>query len=786
MDPRREQEHVKVLPALILALVAGVPGAAQDPRPAAGLDLAPLRPFLQKHCFECHAEGVRKGGLDFDALSAGIADPDTQRRWVAVHDRVRSGEMPPAKAPRPAAAEMEAFLAPLAKALSEADRARHRATLRRLNRVEYENSVRHLLAIDAELQEILPQDAPAHGFDNVGDALAASSELLESYLRAADVAMDAAFGPEKQPERLQVRAPYGRDIDRDLGKYIYKVDDGVALTNRGSPWVKCFRPKHAGTYRVKIQARSLYAEPLASLSVHAGDVITHRGKWHRVGTFDLLPDRMTVIEFEDHFLPGEAVQPSPCAMAFQVREAPMPPRPGVVVGDIEVEGPLEPWPPPSRTRLLGGVDPAKGTIDDARRIFTRLLPEAFRRGVVAGDAEPYVRLSRAALDQGKTFQEALRIGLKGILCSPDFLFLEAPTAANGDDALAARLSMFLWRSMPDDALRQKAARRELRDPALLRGETERLLRDPKAAEFAKSFVGQWLHLREIDATEPDHTLYPEFDELLKVSMVEETERFFREVLEKNLSLASFLDSDWTFLNERLARQYGIDGVRGETLRKVTLPPGSVRGGVLTQASVLKVTANGTNTSPVLRGVWVLQNILGKPTPPPPPGVPAIEPDIRGATTLREQLTKHRNVEACAVCHRRIDPPGFVLENFDVIGGWRDWYRTSGQGAAVERYADAHASVRVRYRKGKPVDATGQTAQGRPFGDIRDFKKLLLEDKDGFTRCLAEKLLTVALGRAVGFSDRPALDAIVAAVRKQDYGFRALIHEIVQSELFRGP
>ncbi|HVE38546.1 MAG TPA: DUF1592 domain-containing protein [Planctomycetota bacterium] len=778
---------MKLLPALLLALLAGAPGAAQDPRPAAGRDLGPLRPFLQKHCFECHAEGVRKGGLDFDTLTTEIADPETQRRWVAIHDRVRSGEMPPGKAPRPAAAEREAFLGPLAKSLSDADRARHHVVLRRLNRVEYENSVRHLLAIDAELQELLPQDAPAHGFDNLGEALAASSELIESYLRAADVAIEAAFGPEKPPERLHVRAPYGQGMERDLGKYITKVDDGIALTSLGhGPWVKAFRPKHAGTYRVRIHARSLYAEPLASLSVHAGDVITHRGKWHRVGTYDLLPDRMTVIEFEDCFLPGEAIQPAPSAMAFQVRDASMPPRPGVVVGDIEVEGPLEAWPPPSRTRLFGGVDPAKGTVDDARAIFTRLLPEAFRRTTAPGDAEPFVRLTRDALERGRSFKEALRVGLKAMLCAPEFLFLEAPSRANAELALAARLSTFLWRSMPDEALRQKAARGELRDPALLRAETERLLRDPKAAEFAKNFVGQWLHLREIDATEPDHTLYPEFDELLKVSMLEETERFFREVLEKNLSLASFLDSDWTFLNERLARHYGVDGVRGEAFRKVTLPPGSVRGGVLTQASVLKVTANGTNTSPVVRGVWVLQNILGKPTPPPPPGVPAIEPDIRGATTLREQLAKHRNVEACAVCHRRIDPPGFVLENFDVIGGWRDWYRTSGQGETVERYADAHASVRVRYRKGKTVDATGQTAQGRPFADIREFKKLLLEDKDGFTRCLAEKLLTVALGRAVGFSDRPALDAIVAAVRRQDYGFRALIHEIVQSESFRGP
>ena len=780
---------MKALAALLLpTLLAGVPDTAQDPKPAGGLDLAPLQAFLRKHCFECHAEGMKKGGLDFDRLSAKVADSEIHRRWVEIHDRVRSGEMPPAKAPRPSSGELSAFLGPLARSLAESDRSARGIVLRRLNRVEYENAVRDLFGIHAEVADLLPQDTPAHGFDNVGEALAASSELIESYLRAADVALDAAWGPEREPEQIRLRFPLSKDVEREIGKLFRKEEDGVALPGRGNcpSAIRSFRPKQAGTYRVRIHARSLHREPLASLTVHAGDVITHRGKWHRVGTFDLLPDRMSVIEFEDRFQPYDTFQPTPCAMAVQFRQDVMPPQAGIVVGDVEVEGPLETWPPPSRSRLLGAVDPARGTVDDLRGIFLRLLPDAFRRRTAPEEAEPFVRLSREALEAGRTFQDALRIGLKAILCAPEFLFLEAPSRSNGEFPLAARLSSFLWRSMPDDALRRRAAAGDLGRPEILRTETERLLRDAKAGDFARDFVGQWLHLREIDATEPDKILYPEFDELLKVSMMEETERFFREVLEKDLSLAAFLDSDWTFLNERLARHYGIDGVRGEAFRKVTLPPGSLRGGVLTQASVLKVTANGTNTSPVVRGVWVLNNILGKPTPPPPPGVPAVEPDIRGATTLREQLEKHRNSEACAVCHRRIDPPGFALENFDVIGGWRDWYRTSGDGERVERYADAHASVRVRYRKGKPVDATGQTSEGRPFVDIRDYKKALLQDKDAFTRCLAEKLLTVALGRGVGFPDRPVVEAIVANVRRQGYGFRTLIHEIVQSEIFRRP
>jgi mono/diheme cytochrome c family protein len=778
--------------ALVLYAIALLPGrdvsgGEQDPSPTDGLDPAPLRPFLRKYCFGCHAEGARRGGLDLGRLSANVADPETHRRWVSVHDRVESGEMPPAKAPRPPSEDVVAFLRPLSRSLAQADRARRGAALRRLNRGEYENAVRHLFGIGVDLQDLLPRDTPAHGFDNVGEALGASSELIEAYLSAADLALDATFGPDREPERIRLRFPLSRDVEPHIGRLFRKTDDGVALMSGGNcpSAIRSFRPRLAGTYRVRIHARSLHADPPAAMAVHAGDVITHRGKWRRVGTFDLPHDRMTAVEFEERFLPGDSFQPTPCAMALQVREAPLPPRAGIVVGDVEVEGPLDPWPPPSRARLLGGVDPARGTVEDARAIFERLLPEAFRRPTAPGEAEPYVRLARRGLAQGRTFREALRLGLKAILCSPEFLFLEAPTAAGGDFGLAARLSFFLWRSVPDDALRHRAARAELRDPAVLRAETERMLRDPKAGTFTRDFVGQWLQLREIEATEPDRNLYPEFDELLKVSMVEETERFFSEVLEKDLSLDHFLDSDWTFLNERLARHYGIEGVRGQAFRKVTLPPGSVRGGVLTQASVLKVTANGTNTSPVTRGVWVLSTLLGKPPPPPPPGVPALEPDIRGATTLREQLARHRNVDACAVCHRKIDPPGFVLENFDVIGGWREWYRTSGEGERVDRYADAHANVRVRYRKGKPVDAAGQTAEGRAFSDVREFKKILLEDKDAFARCLAEKLLTVALGRAPGFSDRPAVEAIVAGARRRGYGLRSLIHEIVQSGLFGG-
>jgi hypothetical protein len=302
-----------------------------------------------------------------------------------------------------------------------------------------------------------------------------------------------------------------------------------------------------------------------------------------------------------------------------------------------------------------------------------------------------------------------------------------------------------------------------------------MLKHPKAQAFVTDFTGQWLHLRQINDTTPDEKLYGKFDELLRVSMVWESEGFFRKMLDDDLPIVNFLDSDWAMLNQRLARHYGIEGVQGIEMRKVQLPPNSVRGGVLTQAAVLKVTANGTTTSPVLRGVWVLENILGHPTPPPPPNVGGIEPDIRGATTIREQLDKHRHVESCAVCHRKIDPPGFALESFDPIGDYRVNYLRWKVTNAEKGWGNVE--------QGAPVDSSGKLASGEAFDNIRQFKKLLVARKDNFARCLTEKLLTYGLGREMGFSDRDAVAAIIKQADAHDRGLRSLIHAVIESETF---
>ena len=358
------------------------------------------------------------------------------------------------------------------------------------------------------------------------------------------------------------------------------------------------------------------------------------------------------------------------------------------------------------------------------------------------DVAPFVAIVRAKLAEGYPFEPAVRAALKGVLISPEFLFLRERPGTLDDFALACRLSYFLWSTMPDDELSSLAARQELGQPDVLGRQVERLLASPKAAAFTENFVGQWLGLREIDATDPSHILYPEFDHLLKVSMIREAELFFDEVLKNDLSLTNFVASDFAMLNGRLARHYGVPGVEGWEFRKTPLPPGTHRGGVLTMAGVLKVTANGTTTSPVTRGAWVLDRILGTPPPPPPDDVPSLDPDTRGARTIREQLAKHRSVESCGACHRKIDPPGFALESFDCIGGWRDHYRSTGNGEPV--LVDGR---RMPYLNGKKVDPADVTADGDRFENIDDFKQLLLRDKPAIARALATKLVTYATGRA---------------------------------------
>lgn len=436
------------------------------------------------------------------------------------------------------------------------------------------------------------------------------------------------------------------------------------------------------------------------------------------------------------------------------------------------------------TRRLVSSDPSK----DCNRLLRQFANHAFRRPVSIKEIAPYAALAKDWMEQGSDFETSMRVAYKALLTSPAFLYHHGTLPDDDhmldDFALAERLSFFLWNGLPDDQLLAAAKTGDLSDPSVRADQVDRLLNDDRSARFLEQFLGSWLDLDKIDFTTPDEKLYPEHDKLLQWSMVEETHGFVRELIDQNLPAANIVDSDFAMLNWRLARHYGLPSVFGMDVRPVPLPETSPRGGLMTQASVLKVTANGTTTSPVVRGVWLMERILGEQPAPPPPGVPAIEPDIRGATTVREQLEKHRSVESCAVCHKDIDPPGVALESFDVIGGWRENYRALNEKLAdIKPRYSPFKLVPTRYVTGPPVDASYQLADGRPFDDIEGFKKLLLEDERKIARGLVEKLLIYATGAEISYSESDAIEAILDASAESEFGVRTLIQNVVASPLF---
>ena len=422
---------------------------------------------------------------------------------------------------------------------------------------------------------------------------------------------------------------------------------------------------------------------------------------------------------------------------------------------------------------------------DAARLLRAFMQHAYRRPVEEADVQRYLAVVRGQMQAGHNFTYAMIAGYTAVVCSPGFLYLEEQPGRLDDYALASRLSFFLWNSPPDQALLARAASCELHRPAVLRAETERLLNDPKSSRFVDAFVDYWLDLRKHDATTPSNTLYPDYylDEALVEAALRESRLFFTELLQKDRPARNLVDADFTYLNERLAEHYGIAGVEGAAMRRVTLPAGGVRGGVLTQAIVLKVTANGTTTSPVIRGKWITERILGRMVSPPPSTVGAVDPDTRGAVTIRQQLDKHRSDRVCASCHSKIDPPGFALENFDVMGGWRDRYR----GDAKDRMPEIGIGKNgwpFDFYYALPVDAAGELPDGRTFNGVRDFKRLMLRDEPQVARNLARQLAVFATAAPVRFSDRAEIEKILQSAQPTGYGVRSLVHALVQSELFR--
>lgn len=521
-----------------------------------------------------------------------------------------------------------------------------------------------------------------------------------------------------------------------------------------------------------------------------------------LGTFDA-ETKPAVKELDVWLLEGETIRPD-AARLFRSRPpnyknplAEKDGQPGVAFRWMDVQGPLhEDDAAATRALLAGNLEIKKPATDDdspeivsqnptqdTERLLKAFAAKAYRRPVAEADTQRFLKVIENALKSGNSFSDALLAGYTAVLCSPAFICLEEKPGHLDDHALASRLSFFLWNSSPDEELRKLAAEGKLHEPATLRAQTERLLNDPKSKRFENAFLDYWLDLRKMTATAPDSGLYPDYylDDMLADSAQQETQLFFNELIRDNLPARNLVVSDFCMLNERLASHYGLPPVEGSALRRVSLPADSPRGGLMTQASVLKVTANGTTTSPVLRGAWIMERILGKAPPPPPPNVPAVEPDTRGAATIRQQLDKHRSLETCAACHAKIDPAGFALENFDVMGGWRDHYRAMGD--TEPEPGIGHNGQKFAFHQGLPVDAGGQLPDGRKFTDVRALKQLLLSDEKQIARNLVRQLAVYATGAPIHFSDRSAIEQALQHAAADKYGVRSLVHEVVQSELF---
>lgn len=790
------------LPAITLLVLSTLAGSATAADHAA---------FFAAHCVKCHGPKKAEGELRLDTLAPPHRLGDSIEVWTNVVERIESGDMPPKGEPRPKRADVAALLDWAGTELAGV--AEPLPGLRRMNRVEYENTVHDLLGVDVPLAGMLPEDGEIQGFDNVAGGLGISSILLERYLEAADTAFEATIRriePLPPATRRAVLMEQKENIGSVKGNKGGVIESHGAFVDFTPGWppsrIDPAHPIEGGLYRCRVavfphepgEGRTL------AVGIYTGPLFGE-GERDFIGMYDVTgtSEEPRIIEFTTHMREGHTIHVLPWVHPEHVTwRDKHEQRPGVAILWAETHGPLDQeFPGVSQKRLFGesvGTEPrwpiymrhrkgvkrhevvSENPREDAERIVRDFAPRAFRRPVDDALVDQFVGLTLGRLDAGQSFEQSVRAGVTAVLCSPHFLLVNREPEVD-DYAIASRLSYFLWSSMPDDELLDLADTGKLSDPKVRHAQVERMLRDPKSERFVENFTGQWLDLRDIEFTTPDKKLYPEYDEMLLRSMLAETRGFFRHVLENDLPVRNFVDSDFTILNQRLADHYGIPGVKGhEEFRVVKLPDDSVRGGILAHASVLKVTANGTATSPVVRGAWVLENLLGQPAPPPPPGVPAVDPDIRGATSIREQLDLHRSNASCNRCHARIDPPGFALEEFDPIGGHRGWYRALG-GKKGQRRVD-----KTNYYVGQDVDPAAELPDGRAFANFAEFRELLLADSEQVARALATKLLVYACGRPVTPADRESVDAVLEASKSSGHGLRSMIHAVVETELFHRP
>ena len=830
--------------AIVCVLALSATGAARrspirPPTPDEAVFTDTVKPFLFRNCYQCHNERRTRGNLDlkkYADTASVLADPNT---WEHVLLKIRTGEMPPEDEPRPTPAQLRLVTAWVDAQILRADRTTPpdpgRVTIRRLNRTEYNNTVRDLLGVHLTPADDFPQDDSGYGFDNIADVLSLPPVLMERYLVAAErVTRAALFGVPPIKPTLVRRQPRTRTVQpleqppatydatglslpnavHTLyrfpadGEYTFRVVTGGTRPAASAPvelalWIDG-RQVRAGTLDPEASASFFtYKQDLGGKSVDMRVRVPAGEHWVAASVarlFEGLP--------ASYGGPNPSLRSAPAAVfsppadaspeklerlrkQFDEQQAERVPANDARVAAIEIGGPYAQASAPAaetlaRIFVCGHRTGAHGPAC-RRRIVSTMARRAFRRPVAPAEVATYDGLAALAQGRGESLEESLAIAIQAMLVSPDFLFRierdrqasasrdgskgehagivpDAPPASPAgtlisDHELAARLSYFLWASMPDAALHQLADRGQLRNPVVLEHEVRRMLQDDKARTLVNEFGGQWLQIRALESAAPDKERFPAFDDYLRFSMRQETELFFASIIREDRSIFDFLTAPYTFVNERLARHYGIDGVAGPGFRRIEVPAG--RGGVLTHASVLTVSSYATRTSPVLRGKWILENLLDAPPPDPPPGVANLNEAKAGeSASVRQQLEVHRSDPTCAACHRRMDPLGFGLENYDAIGAWRA--------------SDA----------GMPIDATGQLPDGRTFDGPVALRSILEREHDAFARALTVKLLTYALGRGLTSSDRQTVRTIARALPAHDYRFSGLVLEIVRSAPFQ--
>jgi hypothetical protein len=721
---------------------------------------ATARPLFQKYCVECHGGKKTKADIDLAAFKTEAGLPSDQQLLLDVVAQLESYAMPPEKAePLPDAARQQliASLTQLIDAIdARAPKTPGRAPLHRLNRAEYRNTMRDLVGLDLPLTDDFPADDIAHGFDNVSEALSLSPLLLEKYLAAAERILDRAIVPEGVPVLLEAKVA------------------GVAM--RGA------RPNAAGS----AAEVPLEREVSTTIEVPQADDYTIRLRVSQSGAagepatvvlkVDGVDAKVWNLYQENHTTTCETVIPLGAGArklsALHTWHMSLPkgktaPDARLTVESLEIVGPIT----AAAHRRIFSVEPSATEREAAQRLLERFATRAFRRPAEPGEIERLLGLYDQQRAAGKSHVEAARVPLLSVLVSPQFLFRIERDRADRDEAgafrlsdweLASRLSYFLWSSMPDEELFRLCAEGKLRDPAVLRAQVSRMLADPKAQALSENFAAQWLALRKLETTTPDPELFPAFTPSLRRAMAAEVRYFFEAVMREDRSILEFVNADWTFANEELARQYGIKDVPGGTMRKIPLA-GTPRGGVLTMAAVLTANSYPTRTSPVKRGKWILEEILGAPPPPPPPNVPELDTPARGqkaANTVRERLARHRADPNCSGCHVRMDALGLGLENFDAVGRWR------------EKEGDL------------PIDPSGTLPGRKAFKGPAELKALLAGHEQEFARTLVEKMFVYALGRGVQRGDRQEIKRVTAALAENGWRFSTLIAEIASSYPFQ--